>query len=170
VHTRGAAPEPLSGDARARFALCDGAHAVPPPRTGFLFRIALADGELGIVDVDGVQVPEAVPAYLNLALAIAPVCAAVIANARAHDATRQAQQALERTNSELLRANHDLAAARADLRRLQEILPICGWCKKVLDQEGAWTKLATYLAGYTGAEFTHGICRECEGDFFEEKS
>jgi hypothetical protein len=41
---------------------------------------------------------------------------------------------------------------------LDGLLPICAWCKKIRDDKGYWNHLESYIAGRSGAEFTHGIC------------
>jgi hypothetical protein len=152
---------------REQFAACFDGHSVAQDGTGFQFRMALGDATMGIVEVGGVAIPSAVPEYVNLSLEIAPVCAAVVANARAYDEVRAARESLERANAALQKTNDDLMAARAELRELQEVLPICGWCHSILDQEGAWSRLAAYLVANSGAKLSHGICAKCLEKAFE---
>lgn len=162
LHVLGAASPREATDAMcSHFARCAGTHAVAEDAAGFLFRISLGDMAFGIVEVDRVAIPAALPQYINLAMLIAPVCAAVVANARAHDEVRAARESLEQSNAALQRSNDELVAARKELQSLQDVLPVCAWCKKILDEEGAWTRLAEYLADHTGAKLSHGICRPC---------
>ena len=51
--------------------------------------------------------------------------------------------------------------ALADIRRLQALLPICAWCKKVRDDAGYWKGIEAYLQDHGVAEITHGMCPEC---------
>jgi hypothetical protein len=48
-----------------------------------------------------------------------------------------------------------------ELKVLSGLLPICAWCKKVRDDGGYWSKIEAYLSARTDAQFTHGICPEC---------
>lgn len=59
-------------------------------------------------------------------------------------------------------ANVELQSARAEVERLsQEMLPICAFCRKVRDADGQWHTLEEYVARFTQADFTHGICPDC---------
>lgn len=55
----------------------------------------------------------------------------------------------------------DLEAALGEVQRLQELLPICGYCSKVRDDKDYWQKVEVYLAQRTGARLTHGVCPDC---------
>jgi hypothetical protein len=55
----------------------------------------------------------------------------------------------------------ELVAAGQEIRTLRGILPICAWCKKIRDDQGAWSQLERYLSEHTDAEFSHGICPDC---------
>lgn len=49
----------------------------------------------------------------------------------------------------------------SELRRLEDFLPICGYCKKVRDDKKYWQAIETYIASRAGTRFSHGICPEC---------
>ena len=51
--------------------------------------------------------------------------------------------------------------AFANLKRLQGLLPICAWCKKIRDDQNYWHQVESYIAEYTGTQFTHAICPAC---------
>jgi hypothetical protein len=51
--------------------------------------------------------------------------------------------------------------AMADIRVLHGLLPFCGTCLKVRDDQGYWQQIETYLAESTALEFTHGYCPDC---------
>jgi PAS domain S-box-containing protein len=55
----------------------------------------------------------------------------------------------------------ELQAALAEVRQLQEILPICSYCRKVRDPEDFWHSVEDYIAHHTDSRFSHGICPEC---------
>ena len=66
----------------------------------------------------------------------------------------QLQQSLSQRVAEL-----EMALAR--VHRLEGLLPICSWCKRIRNDHNYWEQLETYLAEHSGATFTHGICPEC---------
>lgn len=47
------------------------------------------------------------------------------------------------------------------VKTLRGLLPICAWCRKIRDDNGAWTKLESYLTAKSDAEITHCICPSC---------
>jgi hypothetical protein len=50
------------------------------------------------------------------------------------------------------------------IMQLQELIPICMFCKKVRDDGDYWEQLETYISAQTGSSFTHGICPDCYQD------
>lgn len=54
-----------------------------------------------------------------------------------------------------------LEEALAQVNRLQGLLPICAWCKKVRNDQNYWQQVEIYVAERTDARFSHGICPEC---------
>jgi sigma-B regulation protein RsbU (phosphoserine phosphatase) len=55
----------------------------------------------------------------------------------------------------------DLEAALAQVKRLEGMLPICSYCKKVRDDQNYWQQVETYLLDHSEVRFSHGICPEC---------
>ncbi|HVH57050.1 MAG TPA: PAS domain S-box protein [Vicinamibacterales bacterium] len=55
----------------------------------------------------------------------------------------------------------ELQTALAEVKSLQEILPICSYCKKIRDDENYWQTVEGYISTHTGATFSHGICPTC---------
>ncbi|HEX3704272.1 MAG TPA: PAS domain S-box protein [Vicinamibacterales bacterium] len=74
--------------------------------------------------------------------------------ARDITARRQAEQEREA----LL---NDLRAALAEVKTLQQILPICSYCKKIRNDENYWETVETYISEHTNAKFSHSICPSC---------
>ena len=58
---------------------------------------------------------------------------------------------------------------RARVRRLESLLPICAWCRRVRTEDNTWIGMDTYLAGALGTSPTHGICPECSARLLEEE-
>ena len=49
----------------------------------------------------------------------------------------------------------------SEIGRLQSLLPVCSYCKKIRDDHNYWQLLETYIIEQTGTKFSHGICPEC---------
>lgn len=62
----------------------------------------------------------------------------------------------------------DLEKALAEVRTLRGILPICMYCHKIRTDQESWQRLEQYLGQHTEAEFSHGICPDCEKKYFPE--
>lgn len=62
---------------------------------------------------------------------------------------------------ELKRKNDELEEAIARIRRLEGILPICSFCKKIRNEQNLWEQLEAYLTEHSDVLFSHGICPEC---------
>ena len=70
--------------------------------------------------------------------------------------------ALQEVNDALQRTIEQLTGALADVKTLAGLLPICAWCKRVREDRGYWSQVEKYVARHTDAEFSHGVCPECE--------
>jgi CheY-like chemotaxis protein len=55
----------------------------------------------------------------------------------------------------------ELEKALEQVKRLQGIIPICGYCKKVRDDEDYWQNVESYIATRSEAEFSHSVCPSC---------
>lgn len=54
-----------------------------------------------------------------------------------------------------------LKAALAEVKTLQEILPICSYCRKIRGDENYWETVEDYISRHTKSRFSHGICPDC---------
>ncbi len=54
-----------------------------------------------------------------------------------------------------------LGEAFEQIKKLQGILPICSYCKKIRNDAGAWSQMEEYISKHSEAKFSHGICPEC---------
>jgi hypothetical protein len=59
--------------------------------------------------------------------------------------------------------------ALGELSVLQGILPICSHCKRIRADDGRWSQLEVYVRRHSEADFSHGICPDCEQKFFESQ-
>jgi K+-sensing histidine kinase KdpD len=67
----------------------------------------------------------------------------------------------KRVETQRERLIDELTVAMARLKVLKGLLPICGSCKKIRDDQGYWQNVEAYIAEHSEAEFTHGICPDC---------
>ncbi|HVS37867.1 MAG TPA: response regulator transcription factor [Gemmataceae bacterium] len=72
------------------------------------------------------------------------------------------------TGMRILRLQRDLAKqletseqALALVKKLQGLLPICSYCKKIRDDQNYWRKVEDFIAEHSEARFSHGICPSC---------
>jgi len=50
---------------------------------------------------------------------------------------------------------------RREISSLEDMLPICSYCKKVRDDQNYWEQVETYISERTETRFSHGICPDC---------
>lgn len=62
----------------------------------------------------------------------------------------------------------ELQNALANVNQLRGLLPICAYCKKIRDDKGYWNQIEAYLQKHTVAQFSHGICPDCEKKFYAD--
>lgn len=65
------------------------------------------------------------------------------------DITKRKQAELEREE------------ALARVRKLEGIIPICMYCKKIRDDQNSWQQLERYISDHSEALFSHGMCPHC---------
>lgn len=75
------------------------------------------------------------------------------------------RKALEAEREQLIT---DLSGALSEVNALQDLLPVCSWCRKVRDDSGYWEGLEKYLG--KRVRITHGICPDCHANMVAEPS
>jgi phosphoserine phosphatase RsbU/P len=55
----------------------------------------------------------------------------------------------------------ELQAALSAVKRLDGLLPICSYCKRIRTDEDYWEQLEQYVSERSDARFSHGICPAC---------
>jgi transcriptional regulator with PAS, ATPase and Fis domain len=83
---------------------------------------------------------------------------------------RQEEEKRERLILDLQKAYSEF-----DLRRMQkiitksswELVPVCMCCKKMRNSKGTWKNIEEFIRDYWRAEFTHGVCPECEKKLYD---
>ena len=57
----------------------------------------------------------------------------------------------------------ELRRALEDFRAIEQVLPMCSWCRSIRTPQGAWHSLDAYIQ--QAVHVTHGICPGCERSF-----
>lgn len=52
---------------------------------------------------------------------------------------------------------------------MDNLIPICGWCKKIRTDEGVWEEIEIYLSRSGFGDFTHSICPICAEKIFTKR-
>jgi sigma-B regulation protein RsbU (phosphoserine phosphatase) len=63
---------------------------------------------------------------------------------------------------------HELEEALSEVKRLQGLLPICSYCKKVRNEENYWQQVESYLSSHSDVKLTHGVCPDCYARMMKE--
>ena len=75
---------------------------------------------------------------------------------------------LKEADEERERLVKELQTALSEVRQLQEILPICSYCRNVRDDENYWDTVENYVSAHTSTLFSHSICPSCLETHFQE--
>jgi hypothetical protein len=86
----------------------------------------------------------------NRALSIAVQLAAAFAVWAQRSHERDRHLLLQRLEQEL-----------EQVRRLEGLLRICAWCKRVRNGSGHWQPVEVYVRDHSDADFSHGACPDC---------
>jgi DNA-binding response OmpR family regulator len=63
--------------------------------------------------------------------------------------------------AELARRMEEAESALTHIRKLQGLLPICSYCKKIRRDKDYWQEIEVYISEHSEADFSHGICPTC---------
>ena len=47
------------------------------------------------------------------------------------------------------------------VKLLEDLMPICCFCKRIRDERNDWQQLESYITRHSGARFSHTFCPEC---------
>jgi PAS domain S-box-containing protein len=75
---------------------------------------------------------------------------------------------LEKSRKEREKLIRELQNAINKVKTLSGLLPICAGCKKIRDDGGYWNQIENYISDHSEAEFSHGMCPECQRKFYPE--
>lgn len=60
-----------------------------------------------------------------------------------------------------LRVAERILTLQAEAKQLEDLLPICPECQRIMTADGAWQQVESYIMRRTDAHFSHGICPAC---------
>jgi sigma-B regulation protein RsbU (phosphoserine phosphatase) len=60
-----------------------------------------------------------------------------------------------------LRVAERILGYTIQVRQLEELLPICSYCKKIRDDQNYWQQMESFINERTGSEFSHSVCPDC---------
>jgi len=126
---------------------------------GLSTALLLIPGTLYIYDQFAVST-----SYMGFASSPAYIALEVLA-AVALGHLRNKTMLLAKKESILSEANETLQKALSGVREFGGIHSLCTSCKSILDDDGSWQKIDTYLKEKTKAEFSHGICPDCAKEY-----
>lgn len=76
----------------------------------------------------------------------------------------EAQAEIERR----IQAEAALQKALSEVKTLRGFIPICADCKSIRNDDGFWERIETYLRNHSEAEFSHGMCPDCQKKYYPE--
>lgn len=77
-------------------------------------------------------------------------------NSIAHNITERKQ-----VEEALILEKNKLQEALLEIKKLNGMLPICSFCKKIRDDNGYWNQIESYIRDHSATEFSHSICPDC---------
>jgi DNA-binding response OmpR family regulator len=55
----------------------------------------------------------------------------------------------------------ELERALKQVHRLEGLLPICSYCKRIRNEQDYWERVDNYISQHANVRFSHNICPEC---------
>lgn len=78
------------------------------------------------------------------------------------------EKEVSKRTHEIENQKNELQSALNQVKQLSGLLPICASCKKIRDDKGYWNQIESYIAKYSEADFSHGICPDCYKELYPE--
>lgn len=69
---------------------------------------------------------------------------------------------------ELRRISTELAGALEKIDLMEQLIPICSYCKGIRNDHGYWQSVEKFIQSYADVEFSHGVCEKCMQEYFPE--
>ena len=55
----------------------------------------------------------------------------------------------------------ELETALTQVKRLEGLLPICSYCKRIRNEQDYWERVDAYISQHANVRFSHNICPQC---------
>lgn len=94
----------------------------------------------------------------------------LIARQRLEQMNELLEARVEARTTALNRSIKELRLALENVKTLSGLLPICGSCKRIRDDDGYWSQVEDYISAHSTAEFSHSLCPECLSKLRDEIS
>jgi hypothetical protein len=65
------------------------------------------------------------------------------------------------TQLELRLVSARLAQALEKINLIEELIPICSYCKAIRNDTGYWSSVGAFIKQHADVAFTHGVCESC---------
>jgi len=72
------------------------------------------------------------------------------------------------TQLELRLVSARLAQALEKINLIEELIPICSYCKAIRNDAGYWSSVEAFIKQHADVAFTHGVCESCIEKHFPE--
>jgi GAF domain-containing protein len=69
---------------------------------------------------------------------------------------------------ELKRVTDQLASALQRIDVMEQLIPICSYCKGIRNDQGYWGTVEAFIKSHDNVEFSHGVCNACMAKYFPE--
>jgi PAS domain S-box-containing protein len=92
------------------------------------------------------------------------VCTAIVDGSGTYLGARGSNRDVTETKAQqdlLLARKHELEATLARTKRLEGIISVCMYCKRINNDNRSWERMEEYLSDHSDAQFSHGVCPEC---------
>jgi YesN/AraC family two-component response regulator len=60
-----------------------------------------------------------------------------------------------------LRVAERIIEFTTEIEKLQTLIPLCMYCKRVRDDSDYWQQVETFIQTHTGSDISHGVCPDC---------
>jgi PAS domain S-box-containing protein len=67
-----------------------------------------------------------------------------------------------------IRKHIDSDTLETNIKKLNQLLGLCSFCKKIRNDEGQWSQLEAYIQKQFDILFSHGVCPDCSKKYYPE--
>lgn len=89
---------------------------------------------------------------------------------RNHLKLKELRDQLRNQRDVLVLKNMELEEHIQRIKRLEGLISICMYCKKIRNEQETWEQLEKYISEHSNARFSHGVCPDCFNKYSENNS